>query len=348
MRIVVTGATGNLGTSLMDRLIGDAAVESLVGVARRINGLDDGAVSWRSADVGSSPLDPIFDGADAVVHLAWAIQPSHEPGTLWRTNVIGSRRVIEAAGNTGVPTLIHASSIGAYSARSTEAPVDESWPLEGCATSFYGRHKAVVEWLLDGAEKRFPAMRIVRMRPALMFKRNAATGIRRLFAGPFLPNRIVRPRLIPVVPTVRGLTFQAVHTDDASAAFHAALMRPVDGAFNLAAEPRLAVEDAAELLRSRTVGMSAPALRAIADLTWRLRLQPTPPGWLDLALHVPVMSSARAIDHLGWVPTLSAGEALSELLAGFSSGSDRSTPPLSVSTGGRFRRREIDGSAYRR
>jgi uncharacterized protein DUF892 len=47
--------------------------------------------------VVSSELEPIFEGADAVVHLAWAIRPSHDAETLKRINVDGSRRVFEAA-----------------------------------------------------------------------------------------------------------------------------------------------------------------------------------------------------------------------------------------------------------
>ena len=42
----------------------------------------------------------------------------------------------------------------------------------------------------------------MRLRPGLIFKREAASGIRRLFAGPLLPNRLVRPACIPVVPDI--------------------------------------------------------------------------------------------------------------------------------------------------
>ena len=47
-----------------------------------------------------------------------------------------------------------------------------------------------------------PDMRVVRMRPGLIFKREAASEIRRLFAGPLLPGFLVRPALIPIVPDV--------------------------------------------------------------------------------------------------------------------------------------------------
>ena len=69
--------------------------------------------------------------------------------------------------------------------------VDESWPTDGIVSSFYSRHKAAVEALLDGFEPRHPQVRVVRIRPALIFKGEAASEIRRLFVGPFLPSFLV-------------------------------------------------------------------------------------------------------------------------------------------------------------
>jgi nucleoside-diphosphate-sugar epimerase len=68
--------------------------------------------------------------------------------------------------------------------------------------------------------------------------------------------------------------------------------------------------------------------RAFTALTWRLRLQPTPPGWLDLALNVPLLDVTRARDELGWEPRHTAGEALLELLAGLREAAGAPTPPL--------------------
>jgi len=45
---------------------------------------------------------------------------------------------------------------------------------------------------------------------------------------------------------------------------------------------------------ARVVQIPAKPLRALADLSWRARLQPTPAGWLDMGLAVPVMDTSRA------------------------------------------------------
>src|SRR6185312_11335308 len=70
MRVVVTGATGNVGTSVLASLGREPAVTEIVGLARRVPRLDYPKVTWCQADVTTDPLRPIFDGADAVIHLA--------------------------------------------------------------------------------------------------------------------------------------------------------------------------------------------------------------------------------------------------------------------------------------
>src|SRR5688500_4030743 len=115
MKVVVIGATGNVGTSLVRALGRDARVSGIVGVARRRPAWAAERTRWVQADIAADPLEPILSGADAVVHLAWAIQPSHDQRELERINVDGSRRVFDAAATAGVGALVYASSIGAYS-----------------------------------------------------------------------------------------------------------------------------------------------------------------------------------------------------------------------------------------
>ena len=143
MRIVVVGATGNVGTSVLEALGRDDAVESIL-AARAPS--SDGAQVRQDGVRGSSTsrvddLVPHFRGADCVIHLAWLIQPSRDLDLLRRVNVDGSSRVFAAAAEAHVPALVVASSIGVYSPGPKQR-VDERWPHEGISTSWYSRHKA--------------------------------------------------------------------------------------------------------------------------------------------------------------------------------------------------------------
>src|SRR3954452_5278866 len=99
MRIAVTGATGNIGTAVLHRLAEDGD-HSLVGLARRLP--DDGGgrapVEWVGADLTDDAclpaLERAFTGADAVVHLAWGFQPSHDLHGLADLGVGGRGRVV--------------------------------------------------------------------------------------------------------------------------------------------------------------------------------------------------------------------------------------------------------------
>jgi UDP-glucose 4-epimerase len=341
MRVAVVGATGNVGTSVLDSLAREPAVDSVLGIARRLPELQFRKTEWAEADISSSELMPLLQGADVVIHLAWLIQPGRDRETLRATNVEGSARVFDAVAGAGVTALVYASSVGAYSPGPKDRRVDEGWPTDGIESSFYARHKAEVERLLDRFERERPSVRVVRMRPALIFKRDAASGIRRLFAGPFLPSPLVRRELIPAVPRTERLCFQAVHSDDVGDAYRRAAVGEVRGAFNIAAEPVLNTEALSRLLAAHPLRVHPGLLRAGAALSYRLHLQPSEPGWLDMGLAVPLMNTTRARNELGWNPRHGANEALSELLAGIRDRAGLDTPPLAPQTGGPLRLREL-------
>jgi nucleoside-diphosphate-sugar epimerase len=257
-------------------------------------------------------------------------------------NVEGSMRVAEAAKEAGVPALIYSSSVGAYSPGPKDRRVDESWPTGGTPTSYYARHKAEVERRLDRFEREAPDVRVVRMRPGLVFKKEAAEGIRRLFAGPFLPSPLVRTDLINAIPDIPNLRSQIVHSYDVGEAFRLAIVNDgARGAFNLATEPVIDPQELARILDARPVPVWAQVARAGARLSWRLRLQPASEGWLDMAMSVPVMDTGRARRELGWTPERGADETLLDLLEGLRTGAGLDTPPLSPETSGPFRIREI-------
>ena len=320
----------------------DPAIERVVGVARRLPRFAPPKTEWVQADITSSPLVPILDGADAAIHLAWAIQPSRDDEALRATNVDGSLRVFDAVAKARVPALVYASSVGAYSPGPKDREVDESWPTDGIQTSFYSRHKAEVESLLDDFERGEPGVRVVRLRPGLIFKREAATEIRRLFLGPLVPRFAFSKRVLIAVPDIPRLRFQAVHTDDVAEAYRLAVFNEeARGAYNIAADPVLDPSVLADTLGARRVKVSARVLRGLAAATWRARLQPTPEGWLDMALGVPLMSSRKARDELGWTPRRDSTATLIELLDGLRAGAGLISPPLDPASSGTARANEF-------
>ena len=132
----------------------------------------------------------------------------------------------------------------------------------GTESSFYARDKAAVERLLDRFEREQPGVRAVRLRPGLDLLARGGLRDRRLFAGPLLPGSLVRPRLIPIVPKVERLVFQAVHSRDVARAYRLAITGDAAGAFNIAADPVIDSARLAELFSARQVRLSPRLVRA--------------------------------------------------------------------------------------
>jgi UDP-glucose 4-epimerase len=335
VKVVVVGASGNVGSALLRALVRTPDVDQVVGVARRIppagdsrllSGIPAGdeRLTWARADIGRDRLD-VVAGADVVVHLAWMIQPQHDEPTLRATNVVGTRRLVDAVVEHHVPALVYASSVGTYAPAPKSPRLDESWPATGVPTLAYSRHKAEVEAMLDVVEREHPDLRVVRMRTSLVFQRGAASEVHRLFLG-HLPWHL--PRLLRLVPSSKQLCFQATHADDIADAYVRAITRPVRGAFNIAAEPVLDPPTIAHAVRGRTVPVPMRLLRLLALVGYELRVQPSEPGWLDLALQSPIMDVSRARSELEWEAVHTSAAALLELLDGIGDGAGDATEPL--------------------
>ena len=328
MRVVIVGATGNVGTSVATAVRDDRSVDHVIGLARRLPDAGDDGIEWRRADIAVDDLTRHFRGADAVVHLAWLLQPTRNRRLLHEVNVLGSGRVFEAAAKAGVGALLYASSAGAYSPAPDGAPVDESWATGGVPTSTYSRQKVRVERMLDDFEERHPFVRVVRLRPSLTFKATAATEIRRLFLGRLVPVLLGPVSRLRTVPDVPGLSIQAVHSDDVAEAYRLALLGSVTGAYNIAADSIIDAGTAAEHFGLHRMPIDAKLARSALAIGWRLHLQPTEPGWFDLARRSPLLRTDRARDELGWCPRRHSLDLIEEMAQAIIDGSDRPGPPL--------------------
>ena len=144
----------------------------------------------------------------------------------------------------------------------------------------------------------------MRLRPGLIFKARGRlrdpAPVRRAAAA----DALLRRRLIPIVPAMRAPALSGACTRSTSATPTGwRSTRDVRGAFNVAAEPVLDPPELGRLLDARPCRCRRACCAAVVDASWKLRLQPTPPGWLDMALGVPLMDVTRAREELGWTPT---------------------------------------------
>ncbi len=148
MTVVVTGASGHLGTNLVHELL--ARGESVRALVHRSSasltalGVEQVAGSVTEA----ASLVAAFAGARRVYHLAGVISLDGDPeGRVQRVNVGGTAKVARACLDAGVERLIHVSSVHAYDQRPLDRPLDETRPqvADSIHHSAYDRSKAASE-----------------------------------------------------------------------------------------------------------------------------------------------------------------------------------------------------------
>lgn len=341
MRVAVIGATGNAGTAIL-RVLGQTPdISEIIGVARRLPDHESEpyrGCRWESVDIAAAStardvvaeLTELFRGVDAVIHLAWLVQPNRQRDLLRRVNVEGTRRVAEAVAAAGVPHLVVASSLGVYSPdEERDSPRGEDWPNGGIDSSHYSVDKADQEKVLDEFCAEHPDVVVTRIRPALMFQSAAGSEVQRYFLGHKAPVQLLRKGRPPVLPLPKGIRVQAVHSEDAARAYVAAVLRQAPGAFNVCAHDTLGPRELAGIIdHGRFVELPPALFRAGLVAGYRTHLVPTDPGWIDMAMQVPLMDNSRAVSELGWEPRHTAAEALTELIEGMTEGDGADSPPM--------------------
>ncbi|MEV0338906.1 NAD-dependent epimerase/dehydratase family protein [Nocardia sp. NPDC050713] len=331
MKVVVTGASGNVGTALLRAL--RAEDWEIVGVVRRPPA-ERGPYArarWVRCDIGApgavGVLREAFADADAVVHLAWAIHPRSGEPLMERTNLAGSANVLRAVADCGVRHLTCASSVAAYAPAPRWQRVDEAWPSSGVPGSAYSRGKAVLEALLDGFAVEHPGVRVARIRPCGVTQAAAAAELADWASSPWLPRILIGHRWLPI-PLWKDLRLQLVHSEDVAAALRLILTRQASGPYNLAAEPVLTTAELAATFGGFRLPVPLPALTAAAWASWRLGVQPLHPGWLELADRACLIDTAKARRELGWAPRHPADAVAAELAEGLRTRRTGDSPPL--------------------
>jgi hypothetical protein len=173
MKVVVTGATGLVGTALVRALVerGDEVIALTRSPERASERLHVPGVAWQP-ETAPAPVSA-FDGVTAVVHLAGENIAQRWSGAAKRrireSRVAGTKNLVDGlrdAGDRGPTVLVSASAVGYYGDRG-EAPLDESasagsgflpevcaaWEREAAAAEEFGMRVVLVRTgvILDGS-----------------------------------------------------------------------------------------------------------------------------------------------------------------------------------------------------
>lgn len=318
--VAITGASGNLGTVLIDRLAADPSIDRIVAIDRRAStALPDGVVAVE-ADVRDPSIDEAFAGCDAVVHLAYIVERgSRDRELVQSVNVGGTRNVVEAAVRAGVEQVVYASSIAAYGFHPSndDGELAEDAPCRGNDDFYYARTKAECERWLDEFSSAHPQVAIARLRPSV-------------FLGPRGGRSLdmLRRRFLPYLGG-HGKPLHVTHEDDVAEAFYLALVKRAHGAFNVATSEPLAMSEWAR--HTGKVGVRLPgSLVHLADYAYKAKLSDFDPVWIRAGREHPILVSTKKIRRaLRWRPRFeTTGAVLRELAGAPTTAASRGTKML--------------------
>jgi UDP-glucose 4-epimerase len=141
MRALVTGAAGFIGSTLVDRLLGDG--HTVVGLDNFASGratniehlADNPEFFFVEADIVTADLDTVLEeySPEVVFHLAAQIDVRHsvaDPQFDASVNVVGTVRLAEAARKVGVRKIVHTSSGGSIYGVPPTYPTSEEVPTD--------------------------------------------------------------------------------------------------------------------------------------------------------------------------------------------------------------------------
>ena len=302
MRYVITGGAGYIGTRLVDFLSSRPDTEKIVVcdlAAPRgyVPKTEFERVDVRDRDAVRATLERARP--DALVHLAFILNPSHDEALMYDVDVNGTHNVLEAAAAAGTLQVLVTSSSTAYGAfPDNPVPLTEDDPVRGVPDFSYARDKTESDRVCQLWAARYPDRTMTIVRPCIVF-------------GPNVDNYLVRlwtKQPFAVDAGTLDNQIQFVHEDDVVEAITTLLVGRHGGAFNVAGDGLMTLRECAELIGSPIRRMPLRAYRGLARTMWAARLSEAPPGQIDFALHPWIVSNEKLKRETGWSPRYTSRE----------------------------------------
>src|SRR5436190_3028437 len=207
VRYLVTGGSGYIGSRLIEILGDREATERIVNVDVRPPTRPGPKSEFVRGDVrDAASIRSLLERerADALVHLAFILNPLRDEARMYDIDVNGTDAVLRAAAAAGTEQVLVASSATAYGAfPDNPKPIAEDWPVRGQPDFSYARHKAEADRVCQLWAARNPDRVMTIVRPCIVF-------------GPNVDNYISRTwQNSAFFPILDGVDeeFQLVHED---------------------------------------------------------------------------------------------------------------------------------------
>ncbi|MGH0037210.1 MAG: NAD-dependent epimerase/dehydratase family protein [Myxococcota bacterium] len=294
-RVLVTGASGLVGSQVVARLADEAQV---VALDLRLPAPEDrvAGVVHLEGDIRDAGLTKILTeyGIDTVVHLAAVVTPG--PGSTreleYEIDVVGTRNVVDACIRAEVRQLIYTSSGAAYGYHADNpVPLRETDPLRGNEVFAYAWHKRLAEQALAEAREAHPALGQLIFRVGTILGEKVASPITALFE---------RPVIVGV--TGSDAPFVLIWDEDVAACIVKGIRERRTGIFNLAGDGALPLPEIARRLGKPYLPLPPWLLAGVLGALQRLGVSARGPEQVDFLRYRPVLANDALVSDFGFRP----------------------------------------------
>jgi UDP-glucose 4-epimerase len=309
MRYVITGGSGYIGGRLTELLVERDETERIVILDVRPPDVPWPKTEYVRGDVRDRrAMRELLERErpDALVHLAFLLNPIRDEALMYDIDVNGTQTVLQAASEVGTEQVLVTSSASAYGAfPENPVPIAEDQPVRGQPDFSYARDKAEADrvcqlWAADHPDR---VMTIVR--PSIVFGPNVDN---------YISRGIENSAFLPVMDGVEA-EFQLTHEDDVVTAISGLLDGREAGAFNIAGDGTLTWRESAEMVGTKVREMSFKTVYRIYSWAWKLHVPrvESPAGNLHF-LRYPWIVSNEKLKATGWEPTYTAREVFEQTM----------------------------------
>lgn len=303
-RVLVTGGSGFIGTTVVARLAGSDEVDLVVSAdlrdpVERVAGADYTLLDVTDPDAVRATVEQ--HGFTTVVHLAAIVNPDPAMSRelIHRVDVEGTRNVLEACVRSTVGHVVVSSSGAAYGYHpDNPAWIDEGVPLRGNEEFAYSHHKRLVEELLATYRDAHPELGQTVLRIGTVLGESVDNQITALFE---------RPRLLKIRGSDSPFVF--VWDTDLVEVLVQSVLRERTGIFNVAGDGAMTVDEIAAELGKPVLAVPEAVLRGVLAVAHRLRLTPYGPEQTRFLRYRPVLDNARLKAEFPYTPALTSRAA---------------------------------------
>jgi UDP-glucose 4-epimerase len=310
-RVLVTGADGFLGRSVVAALAQREGIDSVVALdvrevpsERRQPGVLYQRLDVRDPAIAECLREHMID---TVVHLASIVTPGRDSSRAFEfdVDVNGTRNVLEACRAAGVRHIVVSSSGAAYGYHADHpAWITEDTPLRGNESFAYAHHKRLVEAMLAEWRQHHPTLAQTVLRIGTILGERVDNQITALFE---------KPRLLAIRGSDSPFVF--VWDEDVTGALLHALQGHAPGCYNLAGDGALTIHEIAARLGKRTRVLSPGLLQVALAVGSKLGLTRYGPEQIDFLRYRPVLLNTALKQRLGYVPRKTSAQAFDAFLA---------------------------------